>query len=107
MNLIDNNKEMQIIKKIADEICQQSDEKKKEDDSYFLKRSEKNARVLRSIEEYDYHNPVEFQKKLCEMWKELDDETMQKFVTVCGVALYKNKKQKVENGNLSTFVYEF
>ncbi len=109
MSLIDGNKEMQMIKKLADTVAKKKDVQKRREncDSYFLKRSEKEAKVLRSIELYNFQTPMEFQKVLMEMWEELDDKMMQEFVTVCSVALYKNSVGKEEDGSISSFVYEF
>ena len=107
MRLIDNNTEMLMIKQLADKMHKKPNPKEGKCESYFLRRDEKETRVLQSIDEYGFHTPVELKQLLEKMWKELDDEMMQEFVTVCSVAAFKNRKNKEEDRAISSYVYEF
>ena len=103
MNLI--NKEIQVIKSIADNMVLSASGVQTEN-TYFEDRRQVTEKY-KDIIEYTFSTPVELQEKLNEMWKTMGKNNMQAFSVVCSVAAYKNENEEKDESVISPFVYEF
>ena len=64
------------------------------------------------IKEYDFTSPMEFRKKMEEIWERRGVVEMKGFSAPAAVALFKNKPEKGKecrksDGKISEYIYEF
>ena len=95
MSSIDNSREIEKIKEIADQIHEDNDIKGP-------------SGVTEYISDYHFDEPVELIAKLNSYWDKLGNDRMKAFTTVITVAAFKNTDEHEDNHKeISPFIYEF
>ena len=114
MNLTDKEKIMlsaaaEKVKKSCDRIYP---EKALYEESNFAELTDTDFLNGNIITEYDFSTPVEFRKKMDELWERRNTPEMKHFSIPASVALFKNrpeqgKKVRKSDGKISGYIYEF
>ena len=100
MSSIDNSREIEKIKEIADRIHT--------DNSMDGTLSKGPSCVTDYISDYHFDTPVELITMLNSFWDKQGKEYMKAFTTVITVAAFKNKDVQENNyKEISPFIYEF
>ncbi|MCR5344925.1 MAG: hypothetical protein K6E46_02565 [Lachnospiraceae bacterium] len=109
MSSIDN-KEKELILRIANEIAKQrKDSETSDSDTYFLKDEKLSEYKLGDLMEYSPDVPTDIEVLLQELWEKRKTPEMNQFIKVCTVAALKNRQvsKTSENAGVSAYVYEF
>lgn len=109
MSSIDN-KEKELILRIANEIAKQrKDSETSDSDTYFLKDEKLSEYKLGDLMEYSPDAPTDIEVLLQELWEKRKMPEMKQFIKVCTVAALKNRQvsKTSENAGVSAYVYEF
>ena len=100
MSLTDNNRELEKIKEIADQIHRDN-----AINGVFI---EGPSNVTDYISDYSFDTPIELTARLNSYCDKLGKECMKAFTPVITVAAFKNKDSKEDNyKNISPLIYEF
>lgn len=111
MNLtnFDQRKLLEIVTEIHNNLPAECDFYKNNDvDSYYLK-TEDIKLFPREIFEYQFDTPNELRMLLNEMWEFQGCDYMKSLISLCLASAFKYKEDgnKVHDGGISAFVYEF
>ena len=114
MNLTDKEKIMlssaaEKVKKYSSRIYPELPEG---ENSSFSREMDTDFLGEEVCKEYDFSTPVEFRKRLEEIWERRGVPEMKKFSAPAAAALFKNKPERGKeirksDGKISEYIYEF
>ena len=114
MNLTDQEKIM--LSSVAEKVKKYSSriypELPEGENSSFSREMDTDFLGEEVCKEYDFSTPVEFRKKMEEIWERRGVVEMKSFSVPAAVALFKNKPEKgsrirKSDGKISEYIYEF
>jgi len=112
MNLIRDEKEKELISKMAEEISLMRKEARHEGnirESYFITGDELLTYETDGVVEYSPENPSDIETLLNMLWEKRKTPEMSSLNKVCTIAAMKNRNVRniTENNSISSVVYEF
>ncbi len=114
MNLTDQEKIM--LSSVAEKVKKYSSriypELPEGENSSFSREMDTDFLGEEVCKEYDFSTPVEFRKRMEEIWERRGVVEMKSFSVPAAVALFKNKPEKgsrirKSDGKISEYIYEF
>lgn len=114
MNLTDQEKIMlsSVAEKVKNSCPEIYPETAIREDSGFAEKMDTDFLGEEVIKEYDFTFPMEFRKRMEEIWERRGVPEMKSFSVPAAVALFKNKPEKgskirKSDGKISEYIYEF